>query len=254
MSGIPSWLARWRVTGTWDAHRARGSLGGVDFGAPVGTPIYAPTAGRVDYRVLSDGSSVARVRRPDGSATEFLHGRPSGSARAIAAGALIATSDGRRGVWGAGASTGPHIHVHDVTARGVRVYPFSTISTSPAGGGNSSPIDTTKEDDTMPQLFHKLGTTPTLFALAGASPGTSANWLETTDYNGLAVPFAERYGNSIPLSAGTWDAWKARYLEPLKVGGLEIAGGVTLDLAPLLAALQGLPDAILDAQAGRLKD
>lgn len=139
---VPAWLAKWKITSTWEAHIARGSKGGVDYGAPKGTSIIAPTAGTVDYRLLSDGSSVARVKRADGTATEFLHGIPypngkgSGS-RAVKAGDIIATSDGTKGAWGANGSTGPHIHVHDVDKAGNRQRPFSTIPTSPAGGGTS---------------------------------------------------------------------------------------------------------------------
>ena len=129
---IPAWLAKWRVTSDWAAHRARGSLGGIDWATPTGTPIYAPSDGIVDFRFYGDGSSVIRIRRADNTRTEFLHGTfLGGNFRPVKAGERVGTSDGRRGTRGAGSSTGPHVHVHDVTAAGVRVPPFSTIRNAP---------------------------------------------------------------------------------------------------------------------------
>lgn len=156
---VPAWLAKWKITSTWEQHIARGSKGGVDYGAPKGTSIIAPTAGTVDYRLLSDGSSVARVKRADGTATEFLHGIPypngKGSGpRAVKAGDVIATSDGSKGAWGANGSTGPHIHVHDVDKAGNRQRPFSTITSSSAGG-NVSPI-TEKDEDMTYALCNRI--------------------------------------------------------------------------------------------------
>lgn len=140
MSNIPWWLARFGISmpsGSWDAHIARGSAGGVDFAAPAGTLILAPAGGGVvTYRTLSDGSSVARVERDDGTATEFLHGQPVGDGgREVDEDDEIALSDGRRGAVGAGGSTGAHIHVHDTDVRLRRVYPYSTV---PSLGGGSS--------------------------------------------------------------------------------------------------------------------
>lgn len=135
MSVVPWWLAKWGVSATWADHIGWGSKGGVDYPAPRGTPILAASDGVVDYRVLSDGSSVARVTRPDGTATEMLHGVPKGKRRTVKRLEVIATSDGRRGVWGAGGSSGPHIHAHDLDKNGTRVPPFSTVPSGGGGGG-----------------------------------------------------------------------------------------------------------------------
>ena len=78
---IPDWLSGYRITGTWDEHIARGSTGGVDFGMPVGTPVYALTDCKVTFFYYGDGSSVIRQTRADGSKTEFLHGHLVGSPR-----------------------------------------------------------------------------------------------------------------------------------------------------------------------------
>ena len=148
---IPAWLAKWRVTSDWAAHRARGSLGGIDWATPTGTPIYAPSDGIVDFRFYGDGSSVIRIRRADNTRTEFLHGTfLGGNFRPVKAGERVGTSDGRRGTRGAGSSTGPHVHAHDVTAAGVRVPPFSTI--------RNAPIIDTEQDDDMRLVKRNEGT------------------------------------------------------------------------------------------------
>lgn len=156
MSAVPVWLAKWPITWTWEQHRASGSLGGIDYATPVGTKIYAPSAGIVTFFTYSDGSSSIRVTRSDGSKTEFLHGHLVGSnRRQVSYEELIGTTDGRRGAPGAGPSTGPHVHVHDITAAGVRVPPFSTITSSTAGG-DSTPIHAEEEDDMEPKIIgHK---------------------------------------------------------------------------------------------------
>ena len=148
---IPAWLAKWRVTSDWAAHRARGSLGGIDWATPTGTPIYAPSDGIVDFRFYGDGSSVIRIRRADNTRTEFLHGTfLGGNFRPVKERERIGTSDGRRGTRGAGRSTGPHVHAHDVTAAGVRVPPFSTI--------RNAPIIDTEQDDDMRLVKRNEGT------------------------------------------------------------------------------------------------
>jgi hypothetical protein len=139
------------VTGDWAAHRARGSLGGIDWATPTGTPLYAPSDGIADFRFYGDGSSVIRIRRADNTRTEFLHGTfLGGNFRPVKAGERVGTSDGRRGTRGAGRSTGPHVHAHDVTAAGVRVPPFSTIPNIP-----DESIAEEKEDDMLVFISEK---------------------------------------------------------------------------------------------------
>lgn len=83
---------------------------------------------------------------------------------------------------------------------------------------------TKKRKKTMSTIFHRIDNGKYTFALAGESPGTSANWLETTD-GAFANKLAETHGNSKLLSSDTWDSWKARYLEPLKIAGTVGEGG-----------------------------
>lgn len=105
----------------------------------------------------------------------------------------------------------------------------------------ATPPPQTKDTD-MQELFHLEGSSPTLYALAGASPGTPANWRETRG-EALATTWAQRYGNSILLSVGTWNSWKAQFLAPLKVD---------VDSAPIAAA--PTVDHILDGLAERLQE
>lgn len=58
-----------------------------------------------------------------------------------------------------------------------------------------------------------------IFALAGASPGTPANWQETKG-QALANAWAAQVGgNAALLSESQFYAWKADFLAPLKVAG-----------------------------------
>ncbi len=133
--------------------------------------------------------------------------------------------------------TGPHLHY----GSGASVLSVTTGPTSDATAivrGALATLDR-KGDPDMPELFHKQGSSPTLYALAGASPGTPANWRETTGTD-LATKWAQKYGNSILLSAGTWDAWRAQFLAPLTVAAdLDVdtlAGAVADNLADRLKA------------------
>lgn len=206
---LPAWLIAYRMTNTWAQHRARGSVGGEDWATPTRTPIPSPSTGTLDFRFFSGGESVLRVRRADGSATEFVHATLRGkSNRRVRAGEIIGYTDGRRGSKGAGQSTGPHVHVHDVTKSGLRVLAYSTIN---------SPREPKppKERPTVSTLYHNTDKKPFLFALAGDSPGTPANWIETYDYKGLAVPWARRHGSSIALSGARFARFKEWYTATL---------------------------------------
>jgi hypothetical protein len=197
MTDVPWWLARWGVTGTWAQHIAWGSKGGVDFGAPRGTLILAASDGVVDYRVLSDGSSVARVRRPDGTATEMLHGFPRGVKRAVKKNDVIATSDGRRGAWGAGKSSGAHIHAHDVDRFGNRRPPFSTISSGGGfAGGGITPISNSDEETLMRARSKSSGTwyiIPELAPVTAITAGASG----TANHN-RALAYNATFGTGFP--------------------------------------------------------
>lgn len=228
---IPEWLSGYRITGTWEQHIAQGSTGGVDFGTPVGTPIYAPPGGGyVDYREFGDGSSVIRVKRPDGSATEYLHGHLVGRPREVIGSVeVIGTTDGRRGAPGAGPSDGPHLHVHDVTPAGVRVRPFTTISSETASLPGTTPITETNplEDDmTRPPFYRKTAgaitnslfliiidpTTLTAIELDGR---TEAGRIEVASFQNQQGQYFDKSGQGIAyspvtLSPATYDSIRAK--------------------------------------------
>lgn len=99
----------------------------------------------------------------------------------------------------------------------------------------------------MSTLYYRLDGKKATFALAGESPGTSANWLETQD-QAFANQLAKTHGDAKLLSAGTWDQWKARYLEPLKIAGT-VGGGGSAGSAPSAAEVA---KAVNDDAARRL--
>ena len=117
MSGrISSRFARARrhpILGIWRSHD------GMDIGAPHGTPIRAPAAGRVMRveRQLGYGL-VVEVSHGSGVRTRYAHlsaARVTVGQR-VTGGAIIAA------VGSSGLSTGPHLH-YEVIVRGTRVDP-----------------------------------------------------------------------------------------------------------------------------------
>lgn len=94
-----------------------------------------------------------------------------------------------------------------------RVNPYRLINLQPRGAGSAERL---KRDIGMSTLYYRDDIKT--WALAGESPGTSANWLQTED-QGFANRLAQTHGNAKELSPATWDSWKAAYLEPLKIAG-----------------------------------
>lgn len=62
------------ATEGWAHQRERGLHAGLDFRAPVGTPILAVREGRVVFAgTYNDGNTAIEVIHPDGSAARYLH-------------------------------------------------------------------------------------------------------------------------------------------------------------------------------------
>jgi murein DD-endopeptidase len=148
-------FAGYRVSDDWAAHRRRGSLGGVDFATPVGTPIYSPVAGSVRFEAGSGSGgyiiSLALADSP-GYVMQFLHCSGfNGSNRSVKAGELLGYTGGAKGAAGSGSSTGPHVHVHLVDPNGVRedVMPWF---------GNSAPSGIAVDGDFGPRTKRALQT------------------------------------------------------------------------------------------------
>lgn len=126
------------VTDDWAAHRARGSLGGVDFGTPVGTPIVAPNPGFVSYEA-GNGSGgyiiTLSLSNSPGYKMQFLHCSAfEGGNRNVSEGEVIGYTGGKKGAPGAGSSTGPHVHVHLVDPNGVREDVMPWFGSAPSAG------------------------------------------------------------------------------------------------------------------------
>ena len=217
---------------------------GQDFKGPQGLPIPTPwplTIVRSDWQ-SGHGNHVVG-RRADGWFVSFSHmvANPGWSY-----GQEVGRGDDIGYVGNTGMSFGAHLHIQisrssQPWVHGTEVDPWPQIVaalTSTAGGG-STPF-TPGRKHSMTTLFHREGSN--VYALAGDSPGTPANWLETSDGQ-FANKLAETHGNAKTLSPGTWDSWKAAYRAPVSTtgGGKVEIGEVTVKPDPeLLAATNAL--------------
>lgn len=142
---MPNPFAGFPVTDDWAAHRARGSLGGVDYGTPVGTPIYAPNPGYVSYEYGSGSGGyiiTLALSNSPGYKMQFLHCSSfEGTNRNVNEGDLLGYTGGAAGAPGAGSSTGAHVHVHLVDPNGNRedVQPWFGNYGVSGGGSGSTP-------------------------------------------------------------------------------------------------------------------
>jgi hypothetical protein len=164
-----------RISDGWAAHRARGSLGGIDFVDGYGTPIYAQADGVVtivDNSPDGSGGRYVRVTFADGSSTECLH-----ASQWICSRGQVVRRNQLIGYSGASAfgsnygTGGPHIHNHAITPSGVRIDPTPYIDwdgSTPAGiGSNYTPIPGDETvllnigDEDMRLLWDVIGGKPT---------------------------------------------------------------------------------------------
>lgn len=105
-----------KINGKW-VYQSMGMKGhnGIDFGIPVGTPIYASHDGEVAKAVKSNrgyGNHIKLRSRYYARETVYAHlskilVEPG---QTVAAGELIGLSGGKKGAPGSGLSTGPHLH------------------------------------------------------------------------------------------------------------------------------------------------
>lgn len=131
-----------------------------------------------------------------------------------------------------------------------RVDPEPYFQADLIPSGESTPFVTHQSKRKNTMLYYKIGTTPFLFALAGDSPGTPANWLETTDQGLSNAWLAQIVGpnvqmNTIGLNEETWEMYKRAYTAPLSVAGTT-SSGAPADLAPVLAAIDKVPADVRD--------
>lgn len=123
-------------------------------------------------------------------------------------------------------STGYHLHMEIMSGTGAHTFAgvwryFSLSEVVGSSGGSTTPATppTRQKIKRHPEmiLFYTVDMKgELLFALAGASPGTSANWLETRDQD-LANDYARATGVEVAtkLSLPTYVAYQAKFLEPV---------------------------------------
>jgi murein DD-endopeptidase MepM/ murein hydrolase activator NlpD len=120
---------------------------GVDFGAPRGTPIYAPLTGVVRATGNTDlvpgcfswGKWIL-VDHPNGLATLYAHL----DTISVTPGQAVATNEIIGYTGNTGFSTGPHLHFTVYVKDGVNVRQFNEIKTVTACGPASTPVAATE--------------------------------------------------------------------------------------------------------------
>jgi peptidoglycan hydrolase-like protein with peptidoglycan-binding domain len=132
-----------RISDGWQAHLNRGSLGGIDYAVGVGTPIKAPTSGRIaNIANNGTGGHTVTLYHANGFKTQFMHLSRFVSEGTVNKGDIIGYTGGAKGSDGAGSSTGPHCHTHLITSGGTRVNPLNYVgqdfSRSVSDTGNAS--------------------------------------------------------------------------------------------------------------------
>jgi murein DD-endopeptidase MepM/ murein hydrolase activator NlpD len=102
---------------------------GVDYGAPVGTPVHATADGTVSFVGTQSGAGrMVRVRHPNGYETHYLHLSRYGGG--IRSGVRVTQGQVLGYVGSTGLSTGPHLD-YRVKQNGRWVNPL-TITSPPA--------------------------------------------------------------------------------------------------------------------------
>lgn len=130
-----------RISDGWAAHRARGSLGGIDYAVGVGTPIKAPTNGRVqNIPYNGTGGHTVTFWHGDGGLgsgfrDQFMHLSSFVGEGNYSQGDIIGYTGGAKGSDGSGSSDGPHVHWHLINPSGSRVNPLEYV-----GGGSGSSV------------------------------------------------------------------------------------------------------------------
>lgn len=202
----------------------------------IGEGNYAPVSGEVIFAGYYGGLGNLVTIREDWT-TIWLVGHHA--SLAVNVGDQVVEGVTFLGPQGAtGAATGVHAHTERRLSR--MDSPQAGTATNPrdhytaAAGINATPIGEQKRGPHMATLYNKINT-PTV-ALAGDSPGTPANWLETTD-SGLIAELVAVHGPFARLTAESYEAWKASYLAPLAVGGAVAGGSTDPKIAELLTEL-----------------
>jgi len=124
---------------------------GIDWAAPLGTPVYCAEAGHIRYKANEPGGygNTLTAQHIDGWESRYAHlstflvnqGDP------VHRGQVIAYTGGAAGAPGSGSSTGPHLH-HELRQHGTAVDPYPLLVWGDTGPNPGD--DVTKEE--MDQL------------------------------------------------------------------------------------------------------
>lgn len=109
--------------GEYGAKRDYGKHQGVDHPAPAGTNIYAIAAGTVKVSKSEKGGNIVTVTHYDGTVSKYMH---LGSV-SVKDGDKVTQETVLGGVGSTGRSTGPHLHLEVVDAKGNEVDPETVI-------------------------------------------------------------------------------------------------------------------------------
>lgn len=131
---------------SWEHHLERGSAGGVDCVAPIGTPVYAPADCFVT-RIPDNGTggNTLHMDFGDGWADEFMHfdSYGEGSVGDTKQGEFVGYSGDT------GAPGQPHVHWHRIDPDGNRQNPWHYFSSTAGGGSTLIPNTTITAGDIM---------------------------------------------------------------------------------------------------------
>ncbi|MFC6092244.1 peptidoglycan DD-metalloendopeptidase family protein [Saccharothrix lopnurensis] len=142
----------YRITGTWEQHRSRGSLGGIDYGMAVGTRLPAAGGGVVTNTPDNGtGGHTVTIRHDNGYRTQYMHLSRFllTNGTRVDVGGVVGLSGGQPGAPGSGSSTGPHVHWHMIDPGGTRINPLTYL----AGIGGGLPKTGTEQDGVPGTVF-----------------------------------------------------------------------------------------------------
>ncbi|MGC4759163.1 peptidoglycan DD-metalloendopeptidase family protein [Micromonospora trifolii] len=149
-------FAGYPITGSWQDHLNRGSLGGIDFAMGVGTNLPACGAGTIqNIPNNGTGGHTVTIQHADGYRSQYLHLSQFllANGTAVGAGAIVGRSGGAAGAPGSGSSTGPHVHWHMINPSGVRINPLTYVNQNP--GGSGLPKTSTEQDGIPGTIFYQ---------------------------------------------------------------------------------------------------
>lgn len=232
-----------RITCNDACHKKRGSEGGTDYLASVGTPVYAMFSGMARYRIAGTGGWTVSINRENSTQIgELMHlSRANGftlggSSRHVNEGDLVAWSGGAYKAPGAGSSTGPHLHAH-VYVDGVRYGMEEYLANSTPAGGDITPIEAERKrtmriiQNTATGEYWRVGE----FTVLALSPS-------------VAAQEATLWGNGIAVDSAT----AAQTIADAQRMGAELVASIAAtvgsptgsDNGPVLAAVKGISDQV----------